>query len=169
MVKLAEDILNPGTLSTEAIVHGKTYETVAISKFEELHNLKVLPCGLFIHEEYPFLAATPDGLAGASETVEVKCPYVGRNSEIKATNEFPFLFINDQNELHLKSNHNYMYQIQGQLAISKKTSCYFVVFTFKELFVEKIAYDKTFFTNHILPKTEIFYENFYKPVIASKL
>jgi hypothetical protein len=169
MVKLAEDILDPGTLSTEAIVHGKTYEKVAISKFEELHHLKVLPCGLFIHEEYPFLAATPDGLVGASEIVEVKCPYVGRNSEIKANKEFPFLFLNEQNELHLKRNHYYMYQIQGQLKISKKTSCFFVVFTFKEIFVEKIAYDETFFLNHILPKTKNFYENYYKPLIASKL
>jgi hypothetical protein len=169
MAKLAEDILDPGNLSCDAIVHGKTYEKIAISKFEDLHKVNVLPCGLFIHEEFPFLAATPDGLVGTSKIVEVKCPYAGRNSEMKANNEFPFLFMTEQNELHLKHNHNYMHQIQGQLAISKKKSCFFIVYTFKELFVEKIAYDETFFLQHILPKTKNFYENFYKPVIASKL
>jgi hypothetical protein len=62
-----------------------------------------------------------------------------------------------------------MYQIQGQLAISRKMSCYFVVFTFKELFVEKIIFDETFFRTNILPKTKEFYEKFYRPLIASKL
>ena len=156
-------------MSNDAVVHGKTYEKIAISRFENKTGLKVQSCGLFIHENFPFLAATPDGIVGEDEIVEVKCPFAGRDCEIKPGKNFAFLNYTSDQKVTLKSNHNYMYQIQGQLAISKKKNCYFVVYTFKDLFIEKVAYDEYFFRNEILPKTKNFYENFYRPLIASKL
>jgi len=156
-------------LSTDAVVHGKTYEEIAISQFENKTGLKVKSCGLFINENFPFLAATPDGIVGKDEIIEVKCPFVGRDCEIKPGKNFSFLHYTADQKVSLKSNHNYMYQVQGQLGISKKKFCYFVVYTFKDLFVEKVAFDEFFFTNEILPKTHNFYENFYRPHIASKL
>ncbi len=90
MAKLAETIFDQRFLSSDAIVHGKTYEKVAISKFEESFNVKVSQSGLFINQDFPFLAATPDGLVGASDIIEVKCPYRGRNSEIKPSEDFHF-------------------------------------------------------------------------------
>ncbi len=89
--------------------------------------------------------------------------------ELKTGKNFSFLHYTADHKVSLKPNHNYMYQIQGQLAISKKKICYFVVYTFKDLFIEKVAIDEFFFTNEILPKTKNFYENFYRPHVASKL
>ncbi|KAG8227302.1 hypothetical protein J437_LFUL004851 [Ladona fulva] len=37
--------------------------------------LRVTPAGLFIDEDKPYLAATPDGLIGEDGVVEIKCPY----------------------------------------------------------------------------------------------
>ena len=62
MNKLCNAMLNPIPLSTTAIMHNRKYESVTIDKLESVLNTKVKSCGLFIDEELPFLAATPDGL-----------------------------------------------------------------------------------------------------------
>ena len=37
--------------------------------------MEVKPCGVFIKPEFPYLAASPDGLIGADVTVDLKYPY----------------------------------------------------------------------------------------------
>lgn len=34
----------------------------------------ILPCGLFVNNDLPFLAASPDGLISYDSIVEIKCP-----------------------------------------------------------------------------------------------
>ena len=167
--KMAEYMLNPPKLSCKSVVHGKTYEKVAKSKFEELIGLKIEPCGVFVNHEFPFLAATPDGLVGKTEIVEIKCPFKGKDSAIEPGILFPFLIYDEENKITLKETHSYMYQIQGQLGISKKNCCIFIVYTHKELFYQRIYFNREMFENQILPKTTEFYEQVFKPFIASKL
>jgi hypothetical protein len=40
------------------------YEPMVKEAFESLFNVKVLPAGLFVDEQYNFLAGSPDGLMG---------------------------------------------------------------------------------------------------------
>jgi len=166
--KLAESILNPTELCGEAVVHGRTYETVAIEKFEKLSSLKVTRCGLFINPSYPFLAASPDGVISSTAVIEVKCPFNGRNMLIKPGKFFPFLAQTD-NCVSLKKNHKYYYQIQGQLGIARREHCFFVVYTHADIFIEKVIFDECFFLNEMLPKLEFFYKTVYRPHIAKLL
>jgi len=100
--------------------------------------------------------------------VEIKCPYRGRNSVIQPNDCFPFLEqINGK--VQLKRNHNYFFQITGQLAVSKRQKCFFVVYTFADLFVEEILFDQQFFEDVMFPKLKCFYEQKYRPFIASML
>ena len=46
---------------------------------------------LFIHPDYPYMAATPDGEVGEDVVVEVRCPFTGRNEMIEPGSVFPFL------------------------------------------------------------------------------
>lgn len=62
--KLCDSLLNSGHLTTAAILHGRQNESTARKKFEEVTGLSVSNCGLFIREDLPFLAASPDGLVG---------------------------------------------------------------------------------------------------------
>ena len=55
-------------------MHGVKYEKTAIQAFEDRTGNKVKPGGLHIHLNYPFLAASPDGLIGTDQVIEVKCP-----------------------------------------------------------------------------------------------
>ena len=43
--------------------------------FKEVEGTVVKECGLFIHPEHNFLAASPDGLIGDNCVLEIKCPY----------------------------------------------------------------------------------------------
>ena len=118
-----------------------------------------------------FLAASPDGCIdkdGKKILCEVKCPYNGRNEEIKPGLHFQFL--EEVNGVpKLKRNHNYYYQIIGQLAIARSTLCYFIVYTHKDFFVEDIEFDSDFFEVNIFPKLNSFYQCHYKPYITQQM
>jgi hypothetical protein len=132
-------------------------------------GIEIKKCGLFVNQNYPFLAASPDGHSKLdNKLVEIKCPYSGRNMLITEGPEFPFLHMSN-NRLSLKRNHQYFYQVQGQMACSEICSCYFVVYTLKDIFVEVINYDATFFESEMLPKLKEFYFTYYEPVILSRM
>jgi len=53
---------------------GTHYEDIAIEKYSELMNKKVLSFGLLIHKEYSWLGGSPDGITTDGILLEVKCP-----------------------------------------------------------------------------------------------
>jgi len=166
---LCRNIYDPPCINNPAVNHGKTYENAAIQKFEEGLNLKVQKSGLVVCEQYPYLGCSPDGIIYDISIVEIKCPFNGRNSKVLANKFFPFLEVKSDGNLTLKRGHNYYYQIIGQLAITKRIKCYFIVYTFVDLFVEEIYLDTKFFDETMLPKLRSFYENNYRMFVASKL
>jgi hypothetical protein len=58
---------------------GIQYEPVAKEAFETLFYLKVLLAGLFVDDQYNFLAASPDGLVRENEIVEITCKLIRNN------------------------------------------------------------------------------------------
>lgn len=112
----------------------------------------------------PFLGATPDVLLFDDCLIEVKRQYAGKNGK-----HFRCLDYNEKNLILLKRTSNYYYQVQGQLHICQNKSCYFVVYTFRDLFVEKINYDEEYWTGSLVPKLETFYTKFFRPFIAFTL
>ena len=115
-----------------ALKYGRNMEEVAKQKyvkiFEKEHqSAKHRECGLFISEEDRFLGATPDLLLECSccgkGVLEIKCPYSIVN-EIPSPDNLPYLVSSD-GSVTLKENHAYFAQIQGQMAVIKRTWCYF--------------------------------------------
>ena len=132
-------------------------------------STEVRQCGLFINPDFPFLAASPDGVIESNnEIIEIKCPYNGRNKKIQQGKDFSFLTLENQ-KLALKKTHKYYYQIQGQMACSKKAVCHFVVYTLVDILIEQIYFDPTFFEKEMLPKLTEFYFSIYEPLILSKM
>ncbi len=125
-------------------------------------------CGLFVHPDFPFLGATPDGLFGDDSVIEVKCPYTGRNSKIVPGKMFPFL-AQDGSAVVMKKSHKYYYQVMGQLAISKRKLCYFVVYTMIDFLVIEVNYEDEFFRAEMLPKLKSFYVSHFRSYVASTL
>ena len=167
--KLCSSIYTKQNLATPPIVHGRQYESIAIEDFQVKRGVKVDKAGLFICAETPYLAASPDGLVGDSHVVEVKCPYSGRNEMIRPHSKFfPFLECVNGN-VQLKVNSKHYAQVQGQLAITMRQTCYFVVYTFVDLHVEEIQYDAEYWQHSLLPKLSLFYTKHFRPYVASHL
>lgn len=155
LLRLCKSLECTTSKNKRPLLHGENYESKAIKAFEVKTGLKTKKCGLFVCQEIPCLGASPDAVIDDNEIVEVKCPYSGRDQDIKPGACFKFLKYGDDNKMVLKENHNYYFQIQGQLFISKRKYCHFVVYTFRDLFVKKIEIDKDYCMG-IGSKTSVF-------------
>ena len=105
---------------------------------------------------------------------EIKCPYSVRlitPAEACSRKDFCSTLETStstgQHHLKLKIKHKYYSQIQGQMAISKRKLCDFIIFTTKRLSVERIRFDSDFWNNELLPKLIDFYDNCLAPEIVS--
>lgn len=126
-------------LFNPAILHGQCHEDDGIQMFMDKTGKRVQPCGLFINQDFSFLAASPDGFIPEEDAlIEVKCPFTGRDMEITDSKEFSFLQRDDKGALCLRPRHIYFHQVQGQLAIARKKVCYFVVYTFKVRIIKSV-------------------------------
>ena len=118
------------------------------------HTEKVTKCGLIVSDSVPYLAASPDGLVGMDAILEIKCPYQARDREISHIS-IPYLKETD-NVLSLNKNHNYFYQIQGQLF------CFFCVYTFKDFKIFEILRDESFI-EQMNEQLKTFYKDYFRP------
>ena len=58
-------------------------------------------------------------------------------------------------KIHLKRKHPYYYQIKGQMAIGARPWCDFIVYTSKEVSVERMRFDQELWEQDLLPKLEV--------------
>ena len=177
---LVLQILGSKRFTSAATEWGKRKEHVATRKYSEIknssgHNFYCCSSGFVISEKYPFLGASPDSVVFDSSEpnpfglAEVKCPYTYRNQtpfEAASSGRF-FCEIDEQNTVRLKRNHTYYCQVQGQMAITERKWCDFIVYTEKGITIERIKFDLEFWTNSLLPKLEKFYDNCLCPEIVS--
>ena len=152
-------------LRTAAILHGRMYESVAVEKFEAKWGISTKECGLFICEEYPQLAASPDRIVDEDTILEVKCPYAHKDKAICSAT-VPYLKSNG-GTLTLNESHNYYYQVQGQMLCSKRKRCLFVIYSFKDLVMIEIQRDDQFIKS-MLDKLNFFYKSHFEPAIINK-
>jgi hypothetical protein len=117
-----------GNLSTK---YGVEHEDVAKEQLTNIFGVNIEPSGLMIDIEKFYLAASPDGLIGDDGFVEIKCPSSAKNvspKEAIANNIIKYCVLKNNN-LHLKTNANYYYQVQGALHIAQREYCYFCIWT----------------------------------------
>lgn len=111
--------------------YGIQNEPLAKNYLESKLGTEILPCGLFIDKNLPYLAASPDGLVNSDSIVEIKCPVSIKDytpEEAFHEKKLKCMTYNDGN-LQLKTSHVYYYQIQGQLHITNRKFCYFCIWT----------------------------------------
>ena len=75
--------------------------------------------------------------------MEIKCPYTFRNEDLKdPKSKLPcYLFRNERGEIVLKRNSIYWHQIMGQLFITRRSVCNFIIWTLKGFLNLKIQFD----------------------------
>lgn len=112
--------------------YGIECEPFAKTEFEKLSGFKIQDSGLFIHEQLPYLAASPDGLINTNGIVEIKCPSSIKHltpKEAIETGKLKFATLDSQCNLQLKTSDKYYFQVMGQLQITQRLFCYFIIWS----------------------------------------
>lgn len=138
-------------------------------------DIDVHVTGLHVHEDYPFIAASPDRVVRDGNEVgllEVKCPSSKAGQVADACLDKNFCAQLLDGSVTLKHDHMYFYQVQGQLAVTKKPWCDFVVYTncsdlHQATFVERIYFDEEMWKN-ILQGILYFYKATIIPEIITR-
>ncbi|XP_071422391.1 uncharacterized protein [Pithys albifrons albifrons] len=173
-------VVNPGPgVQTPAMSWGIRKEKVAVQAYEQKLRavgkaVRVEDCGLFIHPDKTWLAASPDGVIKEEGTgkdlglLEVKCPYKHRNRTVReACKDKDFCLEVDGDSYALKKNHSYFTQVQCQLAAAGFQRADFVVHTNKETAVVPVEFDAEFW-GQTVPKLEKFYSEAVVPHLEQK-
>ena len=103
----------------EATEWGELHEPEAIAKYSEETGSSVELVGFYTHPEHSWLGCSPDFLVGTDGLGEVKCPFSQKIYE-----SIPVY---------------YMAQMQGQMEITNREWCDFVVWTPEATSVTRIA------------------------------
>ena len=154
--------------SVVALQWGRQHEYDALQHYERTLNdgFTLSNTGLFV-DKCGYLGASPDSLVidGSGQPVkivEIKCPFVVRDKTVeeacRANKGFCCEILNGKPSL--KSDHDYYYQIQGQMAITGIHECDFVVWTPRDVFVQPVSFDPNFWADTYLPQiliTTIFF------------
>jgi hypothetical protein len=147
----------------KAVAWGVSNESEAIKAFTSHTGLRVEETGIWL-DANGILGASPDGLIGKNHVLEVKCPFTARILTLDEAmkNKSFFLHKDENGVIHLKQNHVYCHQVQGQMCLTKRNFCYFVVWTTKESIILLIKRDaeweknidvlRDFYFVHIFPK-----------------
>ena len=144
----------------KAVAWGVSNESEAITSPT---GLRVEETGIWL-DASGVLGASLDGLIGKNHVLEVKCPFTARNLTLEEAmkNESFFLHKDENGVVSLKQDHVYWHQVQGQMCLTKRNFCYFVVWNTKESITLLIKRDtnweqnieilKDFYFVHIFPK-----------------
>lgn len=162
---LALGMLTPKDLRCPAILHGRKYERRAVKKYEEMMNVNTSECGLFVSHLFPMIGASPDRVVDENTILEIKCPFSSRNQKI-SPKTVPYL-VENNGKLELKQNHDYYYQVQGQLFCSERNLCDFVVYTFEDIAVISIPRDEAFI-DLMLGKLTAFFDEYFSEAVINK-
>ena len=152
-----------------AIKYGVDNESVAIKEYEQEFGLKVFKCGIFL-DTCGFIGGSPDGLVGSDGIIEIKCPFKMRDAEeVTELDGLGYLKKNEQNKFELSTSHKYYHQIQGNLYLTNRKFCDFVVWTPRVMLCIRILQDtiwqdnigmlQLYYLEKLVPKIQEFYMN----------
>ena len=115
-------------------------------------------CGFFINPLYPFFRASPDGMRHCAchgcGCVEVKCPATKASLTIDENCQDPtFCLEKIGDKIKLKTTQQYYKQVQMQIFVTNADFCDFVMWTTKDMFVQRSEPDFDFW-QEMVPKMQ---------------
>ncbi|KAJ4430629.1 hypothetical protein ANN_19218 [Periplaneta americana] len=162
--KLARQLRMRSNFQNNNMKWGLQMEGLARMRFEEITDNRVVRCGLIIHPEKSYLAASCDGLIGNEGVLELKGLPSQKNYKI-SVNAVPYLQMIGWNVV-LKRNYNYFYQVQGQLYVTGRQYCCFVVYTAVDMLIIEVERDNVFIQEMSL-QLDKFYKEYFVPSLLS--
>ena len=165
--KLARSLLEVTKIKAPSLDHGRKYEDLAISAYISITDHDVKKCGIVVSSEKPFLACSPDGVISKSYVVEVKCPFTARDKPISNVT-VPYLKQDSSSDYYLEQNHDYYYQVQGQLYCTGAMKCDFIVYTINDIKFFQIKRNNQFIEK-MVESLERFFHEYFKPSLLEQI
>jgi len=145
--KLVDSICNPKPFSSKPTSYGHCSENIAKTMYRNKTNNHVHDCGLVVNPAFPYLGASPDGKVcdgGIAGILEVKCPFLLRDMKFlealqNVSLKTKICLEKIGENIQLKENHVYWFQVQGQLLVTGAAFCDFVVYTRQDLLIQRIV------------------------------
>lgn len=153
----------------KAVAWGITNEEEAIKAFQEKTQLQVVETGVWL-DESGVLGASPDGLVGEDHVLEVKCPYTQRNQTLEESLKHKtFCLKQTENRVYeLKRDHVYWHQVQGQIYMTQRNFCHFVVWTTTWCVVIEIPKDPAWEVN-LGKLTDFYFKQIFPKIVEGEL
>lgn len=163
---LAARLLKKTTVQTAAMKHGLDHEEEAAECFSDLSGVNVYPCGIMINPSCPHLATSPDRRVydrteeDSWGLLEIKCPITSSVTDLSYLKEIG-------GTLKFKRNHDYYYQVMGQMLITGAKWADFYVWCKDDFHIERIRADIEF-QNTMKNKLDVFYFEHFLPRLMTK-
>ena len=135
---------------------------------KEHQNLSIKTSGLIINPCWPYnIGASPDGIVECSCCgmccLEIKRPHSNRNGNIQALIDNDLYIYRDSNlKVLVKEDHEYYYQMQTQLLVSKLEKCHFFIWTMKDYSLIEVKANKIL-QGEIVAKCTLLFQNVILP------
>jgi hypothetical protein len=118
----------------------------------------------FIRRRNKFFKSFTGWFIGSDSTREIKRPFAARDQTIEEAIKAkkissctidPIEYTGESDKIIiLKPTNVYMYQVQGQLHMTKRNQCYFVVYTKKDLKYGVVQKDDDFWSKYMVQQLE---------------
>ena len=155
-------------------------EPVALACYTQYMGSKVTvkPSGLTLMPSHSYLGASADGIITHADrpsnpgVLEIKCPFSVHGESVRTmppldiAKRYPSFHLDRDG--HLKKEHNYYYQVQGEMAVKGCKWAHFTTWTHatnNNIVVEEIKFDAELWHSTILPKLQQFYVDTLAPEI----
>lgn len=132
-----------GNIATE---YGVKNEPNALRDYEMISGKFVEEVGFFVHPEYDWLGASPDGIIDGDGVMEIKCPF-GMRHDVES------------NFKSLSEQQHYYAQVQIEMACTQKQWAHFYQWSPYNDSTEYVELDNNWIDENI-PKLKSFYDEF---------
>lgn len=155
---------------------GRRKEDVArqayVAQISKHHSsFKCEAAGVHISTEYPYIAASPDGLISCDccgkGLLEIKCPYSAGSVQNVLNKKDGCLECPNSGAVNLKRSHAYFCQVQVQMLACQRTFCDFMVWTPQDWYVERVLFDYTY-CMEVVQTCKSFFEKVLLPELMFK-
>lgn len=157
-------------IDTVHMKYGRLHESDAVKYISNELKIEVNSCGFFVKKEEPYLGATPDGLIGDDGILEIKCPSsCAKFTPEEAIKEKKFSFFKfdiKNDEIIVNKNNNYFFQVQGQLHVTNRKYCLFVLWTPLGVYSQRIERDIEFWNTKMAQKLKDFFYDCMMPELV---
>lgn len=171
---LVNSLITPIPFYSKYTEHGQRYESIALRQYQKyMYSIRrpvvLFKSGLVVAMDAPFLGASPDSKVidvtceDQYGLVEIKCPYTKSYvTPLEACSDQTFFCGEIDGKPKLKENHDYYYQVQGQMGVTKAMWCDFVVYTNAGMSIQRIPFNGQFWGTLKEKLKEYYFQHFLK-------